>query len=209
MRKVLGLVLCQLAFNVLLIYFSMISPSYREFNQRNWWMMIIWGIIGCIGYCTIVLCPKTGKVSPYNWILFSTTTLGFGMLLSIVCSFVEPYLVFIAILSCGIIVLGLTIYGLTAKIDYSMGVGIVIVLFLSLILFIIGLCSFDYDTYTMCYVYGSILIYGIYILIDVLAIRGHKGHGIGLDYYVAAAVMMYVDIVMMFIYILRAVKGNN
>jgi FtsH-binding integral membrane protein len=130
------------------------------------------------------------------------------MLLSAICSFFEPMIVFIAIVSCGIVVLAITVYALTAKIDFSMVAGIAIVFFVSLILFIIAICTFDYKTSVMFYTYASILVFGIYILIDIIAIRGDKGRGIGLDYYVAAAVMLYVDIVILFIYILRAVKGN-
>jgi FtsH-binding integral membrane protein len=96
-----------------------------------------------------------------------------------------------------------TAYALITKEDFTIKWGlIVVVAFSMLLLAIFGLfwptSSFLYTFY--CWL--GVVLFGIYLIIDTQMILGGKRIQLTVDEYVAAAMLLYIDIIQIFLYIL-------
>ncbi len=101
------------------------------------------------------------------------------------------------------VTLSLTIYALTTKTDFTMCGGF---LFFAAMLFLMfGLFYFIYPGRVMSNLYcvGGVLLYGFYLVYDTQLIAGGKRYELSLDDYVIGALMLYIDIIQMFLYILQ------
>lgn len=65
-----------------------------------------------------------------------------------------------------------------------------------------------YWLYTLYNVLGLIL-YSFYLIYDTQLIMGGKRYGLSLDDYVVAAIIIYLDIIMIFLYILSLLGGKK
>jgi len=106
-----------------------------------------------------------------------------------------------AIMTLGIVV-SVTAYALITKEDFTIKWGlIVVVAFSMLLLAIFGLFwptnSFLYTLY--CWL--GVVLFGIYLIIDTQMILGGKRIQLTVDEYVAAAMLLYIDIIQIFLYI--------
>jgi FtsH-binding integral membrane protein len=55
----------------------------------------------------------------------------------------------------------------------------------------------------------GVIIFGIYIIIDTQMIIGSHKYGIGMDDYILGALILYIDIIQLFLYILRLLSKNR
>ena len=102
-----------------------------------------------------------------------------------------------------LIVLGLTLYAWTSKTDLTMHGGIF--LSLSLILCFLGIIgiffrSYFYQCFLCCF---GVLLMSIYLIYDTQLVIGNKKNLISMDLYIIAAMMIYLDVINIFLYILR------
>ncbi len=59
------------------------------------------------------------------------------------------------------------------------------------------------------YIGIGILIYSIYLVIDTQLIMGGKRYEVGVDDYILGALILYTDIIMIFLYILQALSNKR
>ena len=109
-----------------------------------------------------------------------------------------------------VLVLGLTLFALQTKIDFTACGGILFVALLSLMLF--GICMWFFpNSKTVNIVYASLgaFIFSIYIIFDTQLMMGGK-HKYSLDpeEYIFASLNLYLDIINLFLYILSII-GNS
>lgn len=125
----------------------------------------------------------------------------------------EKGIVVTAGLATALVTIALTVYAMTTKHDISVFVGLAFVVYLAMfpiiiISFFMNLGGVLYTVY-LCL---GILLYSLYLIIDTIMITGGKsmnGYGCDLDDYVIGAMMLYMDIIMLFIYILRLLGGKD
>ena len=55
----------------------------------------------------------------------------------------------------------------------------------------------------------GVIIYSIYLVIDTQLIMGGKRYQIELDDYILGAIILYTDIVMLFLYLLQLIGGRR
>jgi FtsH-binding integral membrane protein len=89
------------------------------------------------------------------------------------------------------------------KEDFTIKWGLVAVLAMSL--FMLAIFGIFWPTRFLYSVYCSlcVLLFGIYLIIDTQLIIGGKRIALTIDEYVAAALLLYVDIITIFLYILQ------
>eukprot|EP00877_Chromochloris_zofingiensis_P014722 jgi/Chrzof1/9503/Cz04g05170.t1 len=109
------------------------------------------------------------------------------------------------------ITVGLAVYALRTRTDFTTKGGLLVSLLLALILagFLgIILRSPLLDVLISA---GGAALFGAYIVFDVQMLAGgkHTSHQLSPDEYVAGAITIYLDIVNLFIYILRLVGERN
>lgn len=55
----------------------------------------------------------------------------------------------------------------------------------------------------------GIFVFGLYLIIDTQMIVGGKSFAISMDDYVVAALLIYIDIIQIFLYILQILGGRK
>ena len=55
----------------------------------------------------------------------------------------------------------------------------------------------------------GVIIYSIYLVIDTQLIMGGKRYQIELDDYILGAIILYTDVVMLFLYLLQLIGGRR
>jgi FtsH-binding integral membrane protein len=108
------------------------------------------------------------------------------------------------------VVVALTLYAVFTRTDFTTLVGIIIVVVVCFSVFGI-LCLFGRDPvlYKLYCAFGAILA-GICLIIDTqMIVGGEKNIEISMDDYVLGALILYVDVIRLFLYILRAMGSGK
>jgi protein lifeguard len=157
----------------------------------------------------IILCTGAGRSHPINLVLlFAFTLCESYMITGFTCNPYRfpPKTVMLAGLVTALTTISLTVYAMTSKAPIQIFVGLlVITLLAALPVLIIGMIMRTKALHMVCCCFG-VLIYGLYLIIDTRIITGREKHnGIALDHddYVIGAMILYLDIIMMFLYILE------
>merc|ERR1711998_751192 len=95
---------------------------------------------------------------------------------------------------------------MVSKTPIQIFVALLVLLVLAMLpVLIVGLIMRTRALHMVCCIFGC-LVYGLYLIIDTRIITGREKHnGIAIDHddYVIGAMILYLDIIMMFLYILE------
>ena len=103
----------------------------------------------------------------------------------------------------------LTLYDCYTEEDFTTKMGILIVLLVCLVM--LGLVSLFVDSPFLdnLYCMVGVLLFGFYLILDTQMIIGGKSVELSVDDYMLAAMLLYIDIIQMFLYILRLLGNKN
>ena len=220
-RKVYGILAVMLSISSFFICLSTVKPIHDYFDQRGedgkeispiFIVLLFISIVG--SFATLIplfCCRSVARRVPLNYILLLIFTLCESYCLFLLSACYEPQIVITAMVLTAAMVIGLTIYAMTTKKDFTMCGGC---LFAALFLFIafgILLAIFGVKNkigYMFVCLVG-ILIYSIYLVYDTQLTMGQGAFKYEIDEYVWAAVNLYIDIIEIFIYILRLLGSSS
>jgi len=211
-RKVYAILSAQLAVTLAIIGVFMI-PSVQKFSAANPWLYILALVVAFVVMFTLICpcCPDDmRRKTPGNFILLGVFTLAEGFMIGTLASHFNISEVMIAVGVTSAVVLALTIFAFQTKVDFTVIGG---ALFAVLIVFILcGLiATFFPSTRTIRLVYCAIgaIIFSVYIVYDTqMMIGGEHKYSISPEEYIFASLSLYLDIVILFMYILRLI-GNS
>lgn len=202
-RKVYTILTAQLLLTAGLSTLSFFSASYKSWIQSNSWMMWI-SLIGAIGFMLLTFWKR--KSYPMNIAFLTGFTALEAYSISVITSFYESRIVLQAlILTLGIFV-ALTLFACQTKYDFTSWIPY---LFGALwVLIIFGfMAMFFPGGKTIELVYGVVaaLIFSGYILVDTQLVMRHYSP----EEEIAAAISLYLDILNLFLAILRILNSQN
>ena len=160
-------------------------------------------LILSIGIMLVLICSKASQKVPLNYILLIVFTICEGFTISFTTIYFEP----LSVLACAgltmIIVLGLSLYACFTKRDMTMMGGFL--LSFSLILLFLGIIGIFFRSYFYQMLLDSlgVLLMSLYLIYDTQLVVGQKKEFIKLDLYILGAMMIYLDIINIFLKILR------
>jgi len=208
MKKVYGILSVQLTITVGFIAFFMfyISPSNHYFVQENQWLL--WSSMGVsILVLFPMVCVRTLRVSfPINFFLLAIFTIAESICMAMVSTLYETDSVIMAAGATALIVFFLTIFAFQTKIDFTACRGALGCVLFVFIIFGIGMI-FIPPSKTMDMVYGGLgaLIFSVYLVYDTqMMMGGNHKFSVSPEEYIFAAIALYLDILNIFLYILRA-----
>lgn len=212
-RKVYAILCLQLLITVGVTCASMYSETFRNFQAEYYWIMYIMMVLMIVTEVAI-LCCKPGRRPPGNYILLLFFTLAESYMISFICAAVSEQegrliVLMAAIMTFGTrrcylgIVVAATAYAMLTKEDFTVKWGLIVVVLMAMLqLLFFGLFwptnSFLYSLYCTL----GVVLFGIYLIIDTQMILGGKRIQLSVDEYVAAAMLLYIDIIQIFLYIL-------
>lgn len=98
-------------------------------------------------------------------------------------------------------VISLTIYALTTKTDFTICGAMIFVISACFLMF--GLFSWIMGpTARLIYCTFGVILFGLYLVIDTQLVCGGKRYSLGKDDYIYGAIILYLDILNIFLYIL-------
>lgn len=208
-RKVYGILLCQLAVTIAIMSIFMFAPGVKEFSQAHSWLWIVAFVLTFILIIILSCCPDVRRSFPTNFILLGAFTLLEAFLLGVVSSHYDTDAVMIAAGITAVVALGLTIFAFQTKLDFTMMGGLLFVLLI--VLFCFGLlCLIIQNRYaTLAYSSLGALLFAFYLVFDTQMMLGGKHkYAISPEEYIFAALNLYLDIINLFLFILSIV-GNS
>jgi hypothetical protein len=206
LRKVYGLLAAQLLLTVTMTCFCMLTPVVRDIflklaRSNSWLLQLAMAIPSLVS----LLFLKTGAKDKYptNYGLLFLFTAGISLEVSYVCSVYHAlgytHLILQAFGTTVAIFVSLTAYVLYSGKDFSYLGGFLMTALWGLVLVGFGAIFFPWLAHGLMYGFAGALIFCGYILYDTWRIQNKFRY----DDYIGATIEIYLDIVNLFLYILR------
>ena len=208
-RKVYGILGIQLLITTLICIISMTSTSFANFQAETPGIVIAAAVLSIIVLCAIMCFRSVAKTVPTNYICLIVFTLCEAYMVSFACSSVdEPKIVIMAAAMTLGMTLSLTIYACTTKKDFTMMGSTLFIMCTALLMFGIFMWVFNSWNEPLFIVYTTlgVILYGFYLVYDTQLIMGGKENEIDLDDYIIGAIMIYLDVIILFLKILTLLK---
>jgi FtsH-binding integral membrane protein len=210
--KVYGILTAQLALTVLITGVTMTSQAVRAFQLQNTWLYILC-IVGAVAVqIALVCCGSLARRVPTNYILLGLFTAFESYLVSTVCAAVMEsnpdggQIVLLAAALTFALAGGLTLLATFLNLTGRQFSYVYFVLMVALVgllgLGIANIFIHNQFLYTL-YCCLGVIVFGIYLVIDTALILQGGKWGITTDDYIIAALILYIDIINLFLYILQ------
>ncbi|MCJ1372134.1 hypothetical protein MMC20_003356 [Loxospora ochrophaea] len=202
-RKVYSILTAQLLATVAISSISYFSNGYRNWIQSNQWMMWI-SLFGAIGFMLLTFWKR--KSYPTNLLFLSTFTALEAYSISVIVSFYNSKIVLEALILTLGIFLALTLFACQTKYDFTSWMPYLFGSLWALILFGFMAAFFPHNSITEL-IYGGLgaLIFSGYILVDTQLVMRHYQ----VEEEIAAAISLYLDIINLFLSILRILNSQQ
>jgi len=150
------------------------------------------------------------KMKPYNWMYMFSYTLFMTYLLGVVGVVYSSQMLLLGGITTLSIFLGLSLYAIQSKYDYTQYGNYLIIVLFSLILFGFILSFTNIPILNTFYSVLGAIIFAFYIVYDTQLIVGgnHRKHQFSTDDYVIASISLYLDIINMFLYLMDLLNGR-
>lgn len=205
-RKVYGILSFQLLMTFFVCAISMTNQKFSQFQVSNpaiFYLCIITTIITSIA---IVCCRSVARSVPLNYILLGVFTACESYLVSFICGTTNPKLVLMAAaMTCGVVI-ALTLYAYFTKTDFTVMGSLMFVIACIMILFSIFMLFTQNKTLHIIYSCVGVLAFSIYLIYDTQLIVGNHENKLDVDDFIVGALMLYMDIINLFLHILNLLK---
>jgi FtsH-binding integral membrane protein len=208
-RKVYGILSFQLLLTTAMCMLSIASKPFAEFQQKN--PAIMWiCIIGTIVVMIAISCFRSvARTVPTNYILLATFTFFEGYLVSFLCGKTNPKLVLMAAVMTCAITFALTYYACTTKKDFTVYNSLLFIAVIILMLLGLFVMLTQNKILHIIYCCIGVFIYSIYLIYDTQLLMGNKENALEIEDYILGALMLYVDIIQLFINLLSILKATE
>uniref|UniRef100_A0A1A9WXY7 Uncharacterized protein n=1 Tax=Glossina brevipalpis TaxID=37001 RepID=A0A1A9WXY7_9MUSC len=151
----------------------------------------------------LICCESIRRSTPTNYICLLLFTFCNGFLMGVMASLYAPDEVLASLGITGAVVLALTLFAMQMKIDFTPLYCIMLIITVIFILFsLVAMFFFQNRILRIVYAAIGVTIFSIWLIIDTQMIMGGRRLSIDTDEYIFAALQLYIDIVMIFQYIL-------
>ncbi len=217
-RKVFGILSAQLLLSTIFVLGAVVYTSIKgrddaikQLISSNIILPLYVICVFAIIITAILICCCFRRVFPANYICLGIFTLAESFILFLICASYPPDTVLIALALTTAVTIGLTVYAMITKTDFTYCGAFLWMFLFSFIVFMIlfFLCVPRLDKRIKHLYIGiccvGVIIYSLYLIYDTQLVMGKCGVEYSIDDYVFAALNLYLDIINLFLYILRIV----
>lgn len=205
-RKVYGILLCQLVVTILVMVMFMYIEPVKEYSMNNPWIWYTALAVTFVTLIVLVCCDSVRRKTPLNLIFLGLFTLCESILLGAITSHYDEVSVLLAVGITAGVCLALTLFAFQTKFDFTMCGGLLFVFLMVLIIF--GVFAAIFHTKILSVVYASLgaLLFSFYLVFDTQLMMGGKHkYSLSPEEYIFAALNLYLDIINLFLMILSLV----
>ncbi|CAG9803226.1 unnamed protein product [Chironomus riparius] len=210
-RRVYSILSVQLLVTLGFVCLFVLNQDVKLYAHRNPQLMII-PMIGTIALVCVIACSESARrSSPTNIILLGLFTFFESLLVGFISSTYAPNIVLMAVGLTAVVVIGLTCFAFQTKYDFTTCGGFLCVCLLLLTVgSLIGALFFRNDLGNFIIACAGAAIFSMYIVYDTqIMMGGEKSYSLSPEEYIFAALNLYMDIIQLFIYMLRILKYLN
>jgi FtsH-binding integral membrane protein len=204
-RKVYLILACQLLLTAAFVALSTFNMAYVSFIRQNMWLFWVCLVVNIVLLYVLVYVRAASRRVPLNFGLLGLFTLTEAYMVSCITSVYDPLTVFIAAVLTASIVVALTIYACTTKTDFTVCGGLLFTALMALIVASIFSMFFQNKIVQIIISAVSVVVFSVYLIYDTQLIIGNGELKLTVDDYIFAAMNLYLDIIRIFLEILRIV----
>ncbi|XP_036452143.1 protein lifeguard 1 [Colossoma macropomum] len=208
-RKVFSVVTLQLLVTFSVVCVFTFSDSVKTAVKKNIWVYISSYIIFLVVALALSFSSSLSRSYPWNFISLSVVTLSLSYMVGTVASFHNTDAVIIAMGATLVISFTIIIFSAQTRVDFTICNGILTVLAVDLLMF--GFFTIFFYNSVVQVVYGCLgaLLYSLFLAVDCQLVMGREKYSLSPEEYVFAALVIYLDIIMIFLYILMILGGSS
>lgn len=208
-RKVFSVVTIQLLVTFTVVCVFTFSKTVKTAVQGNLWVYLSSYIIFAVVAICLSVCSKFSRTHPWNLVGLSVVTLSLSYMVGTVASFHNTEAVVIALGSTVVISFTIIIFSAQTRLDFTVCNGILLILSVNLLMF--GFFSIFFYSRVLQILYGCLgaLLYALFLAVDCQLVMGRQKYSLSPEEYVFAALIIYLDIIMIFLYILMIMGGGS
>ncbi|EPR60811.1 nmda receptor glutamate-binding chain [Toxoplasma gondii GT1] len=206
-RKVYAIIAMQLVLTAAVTsLFLFVEPIRTWFLLHGQPVFIVATVVLFATTIPLLCCDGVLRRFPYNYLLLGAFTLAESILVAGVTAHYSEKTVLIAVAGTAVITIGLSLFACQVKYDFTSWVGVLFILTLNLMIFGI-FCIFLPKWAQVLYSSLALLLFSIYLVVDTQLLVGRGKLRLSEDDYIVAALMIYVDIITIFLQLLRLVAA--
>ena len=164
-------------------------------------------IAGIIAQCCIICKKELGRKVPHGYLLLGFVTLCQSYIVTFVCSRYTPSSVVIVATITLSAFLGLSFYAMTTKRDLTIFMSMAFGISFMMITMFFVMLFFAPPWMMMIYSFFGVIASLLFIIIDTEMIMKSRKYGITYDDYIKASLVLYLDIINLFLNLLKLL-GN-
>lgn len=205
-RKVYAILMCQLVVTASFIATFVYVEKIQGFVQQNPVFFPVTFITMCVMLILMSCCTELRRRTPVNYILLALFTVAESLLLGCIAMKYDPVAVLMAAGVCAAVCLGLTMFAMQTKWDFTVLGGSLFAVLIVLIVF--GIIAIIFPSRVMLLLYSAFgaILFSVYLIYDTqLMLGGKHKYTISPEEYIFAALNLYVDVINIFLYILAII----
>lgn len=210
-RKVYGILSFQLIVTALVCILPLVNMGVRVFLLKHFWLAIVASVLAMAISCVLSCVQSVARSVPTNYILLFTFTILEAYSVAFVCATVHDGMVVLAAATMtAVVVLGLTMYAVFTPTDFTACGGTMTVIGCAFMVF--SLFSFLFGpTMRLIYCVLGVIVFGLYLIFDTQYIVGgeKRQYSISKEDYIMGAMILYIDIINLFLFILELLKSKD
>ncbi|XP_038135542.1 protein lifeguard 1 isoform X2 [Cyprinodon tularosa] len=201
-RKVFSILTLQLVFTFSVVCVFTFSSAVKEVVQTNLWAYLSSFIVFAVVAIALTCCKSFNRRHPWNIVGLVLVTLSLSYMVGTIASFHDTTVVVI-IMAVTLVISGAIIaYSAQTRYDFTIYYGVLLILAVDFIMF--GFFCTFYYSHVSSIVYGCLgaLLYSLFLMIDCQLMMGKMSYRLSPEEYINAALMIYLDIILIFLYLL-------
>ncbi len=206
MAKVYGIVAAQLGVTAVFCGVAT-SDEGSAFFLDHFALGMVMMVVSFASLLPLAFSARLARTFPANYGFLLVFTVSESYLLGVVCAYYEAGSVLVAILISTVIVVGLTVYAAVSREDFTAWGGALLVGLLGLILFSVMAMFVNRPILNTALSAAGAVLFGLYLVADTQMIIGQDNREVtyDIDDYIMAAMNIYLDVINIFLYVLRIV----
>ena len=215
-KKVFGILSVQLFITFMFTLATVLSSELQAGLLKHWYVMIISAVISMI-IIYVIIYTRLGRKVPWNYILLfiftvcQSVTVGYVTAITVRASEKGPMTVALAAGLTAAIVISLSLFAACTKKDFTKCGPFLMVCLVALM--IGSICFYFFFRRSMILnliiCVAGVIIFGLYLIMDIQMVIGDKKRKIQKDDYIIGAMMLYIDIIQIFLYLLQLIGAVN
>jgi protein lifeguard len=202
-KKVYSILAAQLLFTAGVILIPLFSSDAYLWMRQNIALIIVAFVGEIITSIALLCCRSLARSVPTNYILLGIFTLCEAYIVAFIAARFQPQIVLIAAVTTAGMTIGITVYAFTTKADFTIFGPILFVIGFTLAFASLFFIFYWSRAMQIVWCIIGVILFSFYLLFDTQLIMGGKRYEIEIDDYIVGAIILYTDIITIFIYLLR------